>query len=309
MVLTIIESEQSGIALTDTFIENITTLFNPESIRIHTKNFSLSLLSDMMDRGYIRATPDFHRNMVWNTVQKSRLIESILLRIPLPMFYFSEDDEGFITIIDGMQRLTTIKEFMDNKFPLSHLEYLSICEGKYYSSSKNGSTNEKPVIETKYLRVFNTTQITANVIDPSSPPNVKYDIFKRVNTGGKTLNSQEIRWYLASSALRITLQKMTESDTFKWATGNSIRSTRMEDRAIALRFISFYNYYTKDKTLENYNGNMEMTLDDAAELFSKSKAAELGKYVHLFDNSMKNAAHLFGNTYAFRKVLPTWSMV
>ena len=73
--------------------------------------------------------------MVWENFEKSRLIESILLRIPLPMFYFAEDNEGKLTVVDGLQRITTIKDFMDNKFPLKNLQYLQdSCGGKYYKS-------------------------------------------------------------------------------------------------------------------------------------------------------------------------------
>lgn len=306
LVLAVIEIEQSGAALTDFFSQQFTNPFNPESIKVNTKAFSVKLISDMIDDGYINLSPDFQRNFVWNPIQKSRLIESILLRIPLPMFYFSEDEEGLIMVVDGLQRLTTIKEFMDNKFPLRDLEYLSkTCNGRYYSAlNKDGTPNGKKGIDPKYFRWFNMTQFTVNVIDPSSPARVKYDIFKRINTGGKPLNSQEIRNCLASTNLRETLQKMTESAIFKTATDNSIRSVRMENKEVALRFICFHHYYNTDKTLENYNGSMETTLDDATEFFSKKKVIELSKYITLFNNAMENAAYLFGNTYAFRKVLP-----
>ena len=115
--------------------------FNPEEIKVHAKSFSLRLISDMIDDRDIDLSPDFQRNFVWNSAQKSRLIESILLRIPLPMFYFSEDDEGRITIVDGLQRLTTIKEFMDNKLVLKKSSLIfKFFRFKIitFSSEKNG---------------------------------------------------------------------------------------------------------------------------------------------------------------------------
>lgn len=304
LVLAVIEQEQSGTEITD-FSDNIINPYDPDSIKVQTKTFNVKLISDMIDSGDIDLSPDFQRNFVWNSIQKSRLIESILLRIPLPMFYFSEDKDGLITVVDGLQRLTTIKEFMDNKFPLKGLEYLKdSCEDRYYSEkNKDGSPNGLKSIETKYFRWFNMTQFTVNVIDPTSPPKVKYDIFRRINTGGKSLNNQEIRNCLASKNLREVLQEMTSLDIFKKATDNSIKGLRMEDKEVALRFICFHRYYQEDKRLNSYNGNMEMSLDEVTELLNSLMRSELKNYVELFSRAMCNAEHLFGK-YAFRKIKP-----
>ena len=147
------------------------------------------------------------------------------------------------------------------------------------------------------------TQITVNVIDPTSPAKVKYDIFRRINTGGKPLNNQEIRNCLASKNLRETLQEMTNLEIFKKATDHSIKSPRMEDKEVALRFICFHRYYHEDETLANYNGNMETSLDDLTKLLNTFRKEELKNYVDLFSRAMQNAEYLFGK-YAFRKIKP-----
>ena len=300
IILELIESEQSGTENTEADFSEEQSPFNPEDIKVHAKSFSLRLVSDMIDDDDIDLSPDFQRHLVWNSAQKSRLIESILLRIPLPMFYFSEDDEGRITIVDGLQRLTTIKEFMDNKFALRNLEYLEeSCGGKYYKNEGN-----KQGIEAKYSRWFNQTQFSVNVIDPSSPPKVKYDIFRRINTGGKPLNNQEIRNCLAGTSLRDILNEMVELPEFKSATDNSIKSTRMDDQEIALRFILFNNYLEYGNNINEYNGYMDSSLDDLTEELSKQSTHDLSRYVSLFSTSMKNAEYLFGRKYAFRKVRP-----
>jgi uncharacterized protein with ParB-like and HNH nuclease domain len=299
LFLEIIESEQSGTDGNGDFEVDISP-FNPEDIKVHAKQFSLRLVSDMIEEGDINLSPDFQRNFVWNSVQKSRLIESILLRIPLPMFYFSEDNVGKITIVDGLQRLTTIKEFMDNKFPLRNLEYLEeSCGGKYYFDS-----GKKIGLEPKYKRWFNQTQFSVNVIDPSSPSKVKYDIFRRINTGGKPLKNQEIRNCLASSELRNTLNEMVGLPEFKSATDNSIKSMRMEDQEVVLRFLYFYRLIESDKSIENYSGNMENSLDSLTEELASFTKDQFRKYVNLFSNSMQNAEYLFGRKFAFRKVRP-----
>ena len=305
LVLEVIEAEQSGTENNELGQIQDIDPYDPEKIKVTPKQFNIRLIADMIDEGDIDLTPDFQRNLVWDSIQKSRLIESVLLRIPLPMFYFSEEAEGRITVVDGLQRLTTIKEFMDNKFPLKGLEYLKdSCEGRYYSGkNKDGSPNGKTGIESKYYRWFNQTQFSCNVIDPASPPKVKYDIFRRINTGGKPLNNQEIRNCLASKNLRDVLRRMANLLEFKIATDGSIKSVRMEDQEVALRFICFHRYYQKDYELNNYNGNMEASLDDLTDELGKLKRDDLEKYIVLFSNSMKNAEHLFGK-YAFRKTLP-----
>ncbi len=303
LVLELIEKEQSGTENTEVAEASVSP-YDPDSIKVQTKPFNIKLIHDMIESGDIDLNPDFQRNFVWDSLQKSRLIESILLRIPLPMFYFSEDKEGLITVVDGLQRLTTIKEFMDNKFSLKGLEYLKdSCEGRYYSEkNKDGTSNNLRGIDPKYFRWFNMTQFTINVIDPTSPPKVKYDIFRRINTGGKPLNNQEIRNCLASKNLREILSEMTKLNEFKVGTDYSIKSTRMEDQEVALRFICFYRYFQEDTKLNNYNGNMEATLDDVTEVLNKLRKDELKIYVTLFSKAMKNATHLFGK-YAFRKIM------
>ena len=296
----IIEIEKSG---TDSFNETDKPELNPydpDKIKVRTDKINLTLLSNMIEDKDIDLNPDFQRNLVWNSFQKSRLIESILLRIPLPMFYFAEDFDGKLSVVDGLQRISTIKEFMDNKFPLRDLQYLSeACKDRYYKDE-----GKKKGLDNKYLRWFNLTSISANIIDPDSPYKVKYDIFRRINTGGRPLNNQEIRNCLTGQGLRDALKEMVNSKEFKSATDKSIKSTRMEDQEIALRFLVFCKLYELNKTIENYNGYMDATLDEYTENNVKTTLEELSKYVVLFKNSMINSEYLIGKKYAFRKIQP-----
>ncbi len=297
LFLSMIEAEQSGTELTETEDEN-NNPFDPESINVNAKAFNLTLIYEMIKDGDIDLFPDFQRNLVWNSIQKSRLIESILLRIPLPMFYFSEDMEGRITIIDGLQRLTTIKDFMDNQFPLTKLEYLQeTCGGRYFFDD-----GKKKGIDAKYLRWFKQTQFSVNVIAPSSPYNVKYDIFRRINTGGKPLNNKEIRNCLASSDLRNLLKEMAQSESFLSATDNGIKSVRMEDQDVALRFLLFYRLKEKNGDIQQYDGSMNSSLDALTEEMRRISKEEKEKYLNLYTSAMMNSEYLFGSKYAFRKI-------
>jgi hypothetical protein len=294
----IIAIEKSG---ADTFNESDTTDINPydpDKIKVRSDKIAVSILSKMIDNESIDLNPDFQRNLVWNSFQKSRLIESILLRIPLPMFYFAEDNEGNLSVVDGLQRISTIKEFMDNKFPLRDLQYLNdSCEGRYYETKGN-----KKGLDTKYLKWFDLTSISANIIDPSSPPKVKYDIFRRINTGGRPLNNQEIRNCMMGKGLREALKAMAALEEFKSATDKSIKSTRMEDQEVALRFLYFYQLYEKSKNIDDYNGYMELVLDEYTDNNIKSSPLYFNKYIQKFSNAMKNAEFLIGRKYAFRKI-------
>jgi len=216
----------------------------------------------------------------------------------LPMFYFSEDNEGNLSVVDGLQRISTIKEFMENGFPLKHLQYLNdTCEGRYYETKRN-----KKGLDTKYLKWFDLTSISANIIDPSSPPKVKYDIFRRINTGGRPLNNQEIRNCLMGKGLRDALKSMASSEEFKSATDKSIKSTRMEDQEIALRFLFFYELLEKKKNIDEYSGYMDLVLDEYTDMNIKSSSQYFEKYIQKFLNAMKNAEYLIGSRYSFRKI-------
>lgn len=296
LAIRVVEAIQLGIDLSAISLSKraLEKPYNPDQIRVESKTFSIRLIYDMIKDGDLDLSPDFQRNVVWDSYRKSRLIESILLRIPLPMFYFSQDEEGKLFVVDGLQRLTAIKEFMDNKLVLRDLEYLSgTCEGKTYNKENNK-------IEEKYYRWFNMTQLSVNVIDPQSPSKVKYDIFRRLNTGGRPLNAQELRNCLAKERVRKALREMAGLSSFKKATGNSISDTRMDAQELALRFI-FFRFHYKKGAVKKYTGNMDLDLDDFVDLLNKMGDFEFDKYVAEFDSAMKIARYLFGR-HAFRKV-------
>jgi len=300
LISEIIEKQKSG---TDTYNEGKSKdikPYNPEEIKVNSDKLSITLIFQMIENGDLDLNPDFQRHLVWNQIQKSRLIESILLRIPLPMFYFAEDKDGKFTIVDGLQRISAIKEFMDNKLPLKGLQYLEkTCGNKFYET-KDKNTG----IDAKYFRWFNLTSLSANIIDPSSPYLVKYDIFRRINTGGKPLNNQEIRNCLTGQGLREALKEMSTMSEFRTATDNSIKPKRMEDQEVALRFLMFYDKVKKEGNIESYTGNMDASLDKFTEDNIKRNKTYFNQAIEGFYTAMKNAEYLLGRRYAFRKILP-----
>lgn len=301
-----IENERTGIENVDedgAVLGGDINPYNPELIRVDPRFFTIKDIYEMMisDENELDMSPEFQRNFVWNDItKKSRLIESLLLRIPLPVFYFAQDEEGKFKVIDGIQRLTVIKSFMNNEFKLKNLEYLEECEGKYFKKCNNDRPGMK-YLDSKYVRRINQTQFVCNVIDPQTPPKVKFDIFKRINTGGKSLNSQEIRNCLANTETRKLLKDLSRSKEFLKATDGSISPTRMTDQELILRFIGFYYYRILEHPDIVYKGNMDSFLDDVTILLNEQREPQLLELRKVFLNSMRNAYYLFGS-YAFRKI-------
>lgn len=283
--------------------------WNPNDIRITTKNFTIrEIYTQIEDKEpgqekELDLAPDFQRAFVWNTKQQIRLIESILLGIPLPAFYFNQDKDGAQQVIDGVQRLTTIKHFMSNQLELKeeYLEYLSPLKGATFAT-----------LDPATKRRFAGTQIVAHVIEPQTPDDVKYDIFNRVNTGGSPLTAQEIRHCMSKERSRKFLRKLVESESFdqvmgnffwrKDSTGQLVRdSKRMTDREMALRFCAFHvvplEKYAEASSLDAF------LLDFSRWLDQQAKPADLKKLETAFQQAMRNCHEVFG-VGAFRRWSP-----
>lgn len=312
------EVEASGVEFEEENIEIDTeeNPYDPELIRVDPRMFSIKYVLEMLnpedkeEEVKINLKPDFQRNFVWNDItRKSRLIESLLLRIPLPVFYMASDTEGNFAVVDGVQRLTVINDFYNGKFPLKNLEYLKECENKYFKQLKgNGEIDEEKSIASKYRNRMFQTQLIWNVIDPQTPSKVKFDIFRRINTGGKSLNNQEIRNCLAKNNIRKYIEKLAKAKEFKAATDNSVKSIRLDDEELVLRFIGFY--CSKKNYMAEYRGNMTLYLDqvldflnrlDTDKNYSNNYEVILKEIENDFINSMKIINYSYGK-YAFRKM-------
>jgi len=262
----------------------------PEHIRVNTKTFSLRNVIDLIEQGDLELTPDFQRNRVWKNWQKSSLIESILLQIPLPAFYFAEDSEGMMRVVDGLQRLSTVADFVEDAFPLIGLEYLRDAWGKRFSE-----------LAPPWRRRIYNAQIVVHVIDPTTPTGVKYDIFRRINTGGSPLNHQEIRHCMSKQRSRDFLKHCTHLPEFDQATGGKLRDhIRMNDREMVLRFCAFYllgeEAYPDFHSMDHFLQHANELLDNEQE----TPEAKLDELSERFRLAMANAYEIFGD-HAFRK--------
>jgi len=291
-----LETKSQGFENSTDFVSSNKPGYGPDDIFVENKPFSLRQIVELINNGDIELTPDFQRNFIWDKTRQSKLIESILLGLPLPSIYLSQYKDGRLTVVDGLQRLHTIKYFLEDELVLSNLEYLKDCNGKTYSQLEG-------ILSPLRFRKFGQTQIMCFVIDYRSPTQLKFDLFRRLNTGGKPLNNQEIRNCLSRPSVQQLLKSMVELENFGNATDWSVKDTRMEAREAALRFIYFFEQYKFTNPVGKYNGDMETTLDDFIDELNKREYNSLEKYISIYDKALGSAYHLFGD-YCFRKVLP-----
>ena len=278
----------TGVETEDTESEDkITEPFDPTLIRVETKPMSMDLLIARMKEDELDLMPGFQRKAgIWSDAAQSRLIESMLIRIPLPAFYMDATDEDRWLIVDGLQRLTTIDRFVIKKnLKLTGLEFLDQIEGKAFDE-----------LPRAFQRRIYETQVTVYLIERDTPTEVKFNIFKRINTGGLPLSPQEIRHALNQGKATKLLAILANSNEFKKATDYGIQDKRMADQECVLRFMAFtissyLNYKTKD--FDNF-------LNKAMENINKMPENEIEKLKRQFLGSMIAANDLFGR-YAFRK--------
>ncbi len=261
--------------------------FDPSKIDITMKPLTLDSLLKRIQKGEIEFDSSFQRKAgLWDKKQKSQLIESIFLRIPLPAFYFDASDEDSWLVIDGLQRVTTLKQFVvDKSLKLQEMEFFPELNGCAYDR-----------LPRAFQRRIDETVINVYLVNPSTPDNVKYNIFKRINTGGLALEAQEIRNALFQGKATVFLPKCAEMPCFIAATGGSVKNDRMLDREFVLRYVSFCYL-----DLNQYSGNIDEFLNEGMKYLNRATEAELGRIEAEFQNVMNRMHQLMGRD-AFRKV-------
>lgn len=274
--------------------------FDPTEIRFSTHIYSLYLLLSRIREGDLDLSPEFQRRDVWTDQAASRLVESLLIRIPLPAFYVDASRDDHWTVIDGQQRLTALARFvfpsevLPNKLRslqrlrLKGLEYLSHYDGLTFEELPRGL--QRRILE---------TQVTVSLVEHGTPEQVKFNIFKRINTGGVPLSAQEIRHAMYQGPATLMLARLASSPVFRDAIGRGVSSKRMTDQEYILRALAFmltpYDQY-ESKSFDEFLNLAMKRLNDLPE-------DQLSLLADRFLRSIELAYQLFGRD-AFRKVSP-----
>lgn len=236
-----------------------------------------------INKGGFILDPDFQRDFVWAADKQSKLIESVVMRIPLPVFYLAEDAEGRTIVVDGLQRLSTFRRFLDNEFRLT-LEHQDSLHKKKFEELAPKLQNR---IEDCSLELY--------IIDSHVPERAKLDIFERVNSG-EPLTRQQMRNCLYSGSASRWLKEEVSTDLFVEATGKSLNKKKMRDREFANRFCAFFllgsDAYVKS--------DMDEFLAQTLTRMNSMSDAELKSLSNSFRQGLQNNLDLLGD-HAFRK--------
>lgn len=294
---------ESSVEKEDTDSNVNTQPYDPEKISINTKPVTMETFLRRYKQESIIMNPDFQRQEVWTPTRKSLLIESLMLKIPIPMFYVSSDEKGIFTVIDGLQRLSAVRDFIlghkdkdgkTKKLRLENLEFWKDYEGKIFDDLPDFLQNR--ILETEF---------TFTIVNPGTPEEVKLNIFKRINTGGMPLSSQEIRNALYVGKATRLLHNLSESKEFKTATCHSIVSQRMEDKEIILRYLYFLLFGYEESESKSMDDKLCRTMkeinskeDSYLESLSESFKVAMTRCYDLFEK------HTFRKSYGERRRRP-----
>ncbi len=270
------------------------------TVKTQNIEYDLETLVKKIGRGTIRLDPDYQRRHRWSEETSSRLIESLILNIPIPLIYLSQDvdvdtetyDEEYrYSVIDGQQRLTAIVEFFNNKYSLTGLDALKELEGAYYKD-----------LPPFLIRRLEERTIKCLRIDSTVDGQIKYDIFERLNSGSVKLEAQELRNAVSRGPFNDLIKDLSKDRNFRILlqinledSVNNPKVKKMEDVELVLRFFSLNNdnYYNLKKGFRQF-------LSDEMDKMNKLKSEDFMKMRKMFLVTMESIRNTFGDE-AFAK--------
>lgn len=286
---TAIIPEAEDISFSDTEDEDLASSEIPEKVRVlQTQAYdkSVSDLVSMIKNKDISLDPDYQRNYIWDNKKASLLVESILLSVPIPVIYVAEETDSRWTVIDGLQRLNSLRRFSDNEFRLRGLEVLAELNGTQYSK-----------LNAKASRIFRNGIIRIIVVLQESDPDIKYDIFLRLNRGSIKLNEQELRNCLYRGKFNNLLKDLRSYPNFLHCLRISAPNKRFNDAELALRYFALSEKYDQNTgKVNDYRNKMKTFLNNYIISKSSISEKELLTLSQKFKSAIDKVCLIFGNT-------------
>lgn len=244
------------------------------------RDWTISVLKEKWERGSLSLRPSFQREYVWTLRPElpSRLIESLLLEIPIPPIYFGKDANNRLEMIDGQQRLTTLIEFVSNKFPLRRLNRMASLNQKYFRDLPEAAQDK--ILD---------TPIRSITIDVASNSELRYEVFERLNRGSMALNEQELRNCVFRGPFNDLLETLENDLAWRKVKGGDKPEPRFKEREIILRIFSFAD------RLQYYTGNLKRFLNDYMRQYAPNRTEALEAYAAAFGQAMVNIYTVFGS--------------
>src|SRR6185437_15589173 len=257
------------------------TITKPDDrpVTSQSSDWTISSLRDKLDRGQLDLQPKFQREYVWDQRPElpSRLIESLLLEIPIPPIYFGKVSEGRLEIIDGQQRLTTLVNFVTNKFALRKLHSMPSLNHKFF----------KELTKQQQEKILDTP-IRSIVIDPGANTELRYEVFERLNRGSMSLNEQELRNCVYRGPFNNLLAELEQDQNWRKLKGGEVPERRFKEREMILRFFAFAN------RLSSYTGSLKRFLNEYMGQYAPKEPQDLRAHTALFRLTMQNIYAVFG---------------
>jgi len=235
-----------------------------------------------IEKGSFVMDPDFQRDFIWDENKQSKLIESVLMRLPLPVFYLAENQQGQLVVVDGLQRLSTFQRFVNNELRLK-LRHQPELDNKSFEK-----------LSPKLQNRVEDCNLVLYVIDAKVPTQALLDIFERVNSG-VPLTRQQMRNCLFTGQATRFLKDEANTKLCKRATGESLNPKTMRDRELINRFCAF-----RLLGVDQYKGDMDEFLAQTLVNMNELRPKHLEKLSAEFRVSLRNNIYLFGK-HAFRK--------
>jgi len=252
---------------------------------------SISDIVRMIEDGEINLNPEYQRNYIWDNKKASLLVESIILNVPIPVIYVSQESDDTWTVIDGLQRLYSLKRFFDRDFKLSGLEVLTEL-----NKSDVASLNPKA------LRVLKNGLLRVIVISNDSHQEIKYDVFMRLNRGSVKLNEQELRNCLYRGSLNDALKELAENKSLQILLNLGGPHSRMMDCEFILRYIALVQRWDVNANeINGYRGVMKNFLNEFMYTNQNPDAGFTASIISSFKDAVDKVLTIYGPK-AFRRL-------